>query len=359
MSHNILITGGSGYLGGSVLARWNEANLPPYRKLFALVRTSDQAEGVRQYGAEPLLFNAWDESAVRNAVLENNISVVFHLISPRGYDSQVYFMKAMAELKTKTGTDVHFLHTTGAKMFSSHSGALTDGPLFDNDPKLYEIQKAQKAPFEWMQEAVDTNNRVIEEAEKYGVRSYVFTPCIVYGRGEGFGNIISIQTVAIVKAAKALRRVYRVETNRPVWPVCHVTDNTSLYLALMRGILAGENPGYGKNGYYLASPGLAAWDDLYAAIAKGLYKHGIVDDETVAIANDEVLEKMGESLGVPGRMVTVQLGGNCTFTAARGAKDLQWKPFYTPEHIIEAADTEVELILENLHKATVYALGQK
>lgn len=37
--------------------------------------------------------------------------------------------------------------TTGAKLFSSHAGAPTEHPLLDTDPELYEIQKAQKAPF--------------------------------------------------------------------------------------------------------------------------------------------------------------------------------------------------------------------
>ncbi|KAI0166503.1 hypothetical protein GGR57DRAFT_496766 [Xylariaceae sp. FL1272] len=349
MSHNILITGGSGYLGGSLLARWQEAKLPPYKKLFALVRTPEQAEAVKQYGAEPLLFNAWDEAAVRDAVLENELSVVFHLISPSGTESQVYFIKAMAELKQKTGVDVHFLHTTGAKIFASHAGAPTDKPLLDDDPKLYDIQKAQKAPFEWMQQAVDTNNIVIEEAEKYGVRSYIFAPCIVYGKGEGFGNVISIQTVAIVKAAKGVKRVYRTDTDRPTWPVCHVSDNTTLYLSLMRSILAGENPSNGKSGYYLASPGNVAWDDLYAEMAKALAKRGVVTDESVHNANDEDLEAMGKVLGCPAPLVTVHIGGNCTFTAVRGPKELNWKPVHPPEHILETADEEVQLILDNLN----------
>ena len=37
----------------------------------------------------------------------------------------------------------------------------------------------------------------------------------------------------------------------------------------------------------------------------------------------------------------------CTFTARNGTK-LGWKPKYAPEHIMEAADEEVELILANL-----------
>jgi len=47
-------------------------------------------------------------------------------------------------------------------------------------------------------------------AEKYGVRSYIFIPCIVYGEGKGFGNKISIQTTAVVKAAKGAGAVYDV-----------------------------------------------------------------------------------------------------------------------------------------------------
>lgn len=35
-------------------------------------------------------------------------------------------------------------------MFSSHTGAPTDGPLLDTDPALYSIQKSQKGPFDIM-----------------------------------------------------------------------------------------------------------------------------------------------------------------------------------------------------------------
>ena len=55
------------------------------------------------------------------------------------------------------------------------------------------------------------NNKVIEAGEKHGVSTYIYIPCIVYGRGSGFGNRISIQTVAVVRAAKALRRVCKVD----------------------------------------------------------------------------------------------------------------------------------------------------
>ncbi|KAI0004719.1 hypothetical protein F4779DRAFT_633938 [Xylariaceae sp. FL0662B] len=348
MSHNILITGGSGYLGGTLLARLGNADLPPCGKLYALVRTDSQANAVKEYGAEPVRFNPKDELAVRSSIIEKDITVVYFLIDPLGSESQVYIIEALAEVKTRTGRDVHFLHTSGAKLFSSHTGAPTDRPILDTDPELFSIQKSQKSAFETMQTALDTNCTIIEKAEEHGVRSYVFVPCIVYGKGEGFGNAISIQTVAIVKAARALKRVYKVDSDRPTWPVCHVIDNTTMYIELLRKILAGGNPGHGKNGYYLASSGSVAWDDLYVAMAGALAKRNVVVDDSLALANEQNRADMGKALGCPGEFVGVMLGGKCTLTARHGKEELGWKPIYSPEHILEAADAEVELILQNL-----------
>ncbi|KAL5601557.1 hypothetical protein FOBRF1_009090 [Fusarium oxysporum] len=238
MPHNILLTGASGYLGGDLLAELASTELPEYGQLFALIRSSEQADAVKQLGAEPLTMDVYNEDAVREAVLSHEITVVLFLINAVSPASQKLFIKALGELKKKTGSDVHFLHTTGAKMFSSHSGAPTDRELSDNDPELFAVQKAQRAPLMRFQEALDTNNTIIELSEASQVKSYIFAPCIVYGKGRGFGNPISIQTVAIVQAAKALRRVYRTDAGAPIWPVSHIADNTNLYVQILRTILA-------------------------------------------------------------------------------------------------------------------------
>lgn len=142
------------------------------------------------------------------------------------------------------------------------------------------------------------------------MRTYIFAPCIVYGHGEGFGNKISIQTVAIVKAARAMRRVYKVDQGQPTWPVCHVLDNTTLYLEILRHILEGRDPGHGKEGgYFLASAGSVAWDDIYTAMAAALAKRNIIGDDSVVPANGSILEQIGEALGCAPEFVPVQMGG--------------------------------------------------
>jgi nucleoside-diphosphate-sugar epimerase len=159
-------------------------------------------------------------------------------------------------------------------------------------------------------QAVITNNTVTEEGERHGVRTYIFAPCIVYGRGEGFGNIISIQTVAIVKAARAMKRVYKVDRDQPTWPVCHVLDNTALYIEILRAILlGGKDLGHGRDGYFLASPGAVAWDDLYTAMAAALARRNVIGDHAVVPANKSILGQIGEALGCAPEFVPVQMGG--------------------------------------------------
>jgi hypothetical protein len=55
---------------------------------------------------------------------------------------------------------------------------------------------------------------------------------------------------------------------------------------------------HGKQGYYLCSPGLIAWQDIYAALANALYKRGLIDSAELTPANDTILEKMAPALGV-------------------------------------------------------------
>ncbi|KAJ4348787.1 uncharacterized protein N0V89_010165 [Didymosphaeria variabile] len=355
MSRNILLTGASGYLGGTFLELLKNANLPAY-KIYAVVRSDKQAEAVKQYlNVEPITVDLSNTDAVSSAIIDHNITIVYHLHNPLDNTTPAW-IKALATVKQKTAQDVHFLFTTGAKLFSSHAGAPTR-PFSDTDPSLFAIQKAQpeKAPIDAMGMGVSCNNLVISTAQELGVKSYIFAPCIVYGAGLGFGNKISIQTVAVVKAAVKTRKVYKVDEGRPTWPVCHVEDNSTLYIEILRGMLEGRDIGSGEEGYFLASPGSMAWDDIYAAMGKALKKRGVVDDETVVEADGTALEKMGEGMECPAEFVPMQVGGLCTLTAEHGKK-IGWKPKYAPEHIVEAADAEVALILEHLEAARSYAI---
>lgn len=120
-----------------------------------------------------------------------------------------------------------------------------------------------------------------------------------------------------------------------------------LYLDLLRNILSGNDMGHGKNGYYLASSGSIAWNDIYRAMAKSLAQRQVIATDAVEVADGDALEKMGNALGCPPPLVSLFLGGQCTLESKHGLQ-IGWKPQFSPEHILEAADAEVELILRNL-----------
>ncbi|RDW61178.1 uncharacterized protein DSM5745_10676 [Aspergillus mulundensis] len=347
-THNILLTGTSGYLGGTLLTHLHDQpkSTLPYNTLYALVRTESQALSVREYGATPLTIDLNNPTSITTSIVEHEISIIFFLIDAFLPHTQKTMISALETVRRKTGRNVHFLHTTGAKAFSSHVGIAQE--LSDTD-ELYEIQRSTNAPreYSWFSQIARTNADIIDAAEEHGVLSYIFAPCIVYGEGTGYGNKISIQDVAVVKAARAAGRVYKVDAGKPVWPVSHIHDTTTLYAQILRSILCGVEIPHGRDGFYLASSGCVAWDDIYSAFAGVLYKRGVIDDAVVEMADGEALGRMGAGLDLRNGGVAVQLGGSCHFAAVNGSR-IGWRPEYPPEHILEAADQEVDLILGTL-----------
>jgi hypothetical protein len=88
-----------------------------------------------------------------------------------------------------------------------------------------------------------------------------------------------------------------------------VSDNSSLYIELLRNILGNKSPSYGKQGYYLASSGSVEWEKLYQAFAQTLFKRGAVDSPSVKTASDAELDKAASDLGWPRELVNLLIGG--------------------------------------------------
>lgn len=151
MAPNILITGASGYLGGDMLEEMKRASMLSHGTIYALVRTEEQAKQVKErYGATPMSLDLSDQSKITSEFVDKEISIVFYLIHAAIADTQLLFINALETVGQKLHVQTHFLHTTGAKAFSSFTGHPTDRPLSDADPQLFEIQKNAQSDFAMM-----------------------------------------------------------------------------------------------------------------------------------------------------------------------------------------------------------------
>lgn len=122
--HNILLTGDSGYLGGSILAQLHSSGsgsteLPAHGTIYALVRSDTQAQAVRDYGAEPAAFDPSDGAAIENFILDREVSVVFWLIDVVSVERQTLFIRALAKLRQRTGQEIHFLQVSNDSSLAS------------------------------------------------------------------------------------------------------------------------------------------------------------------------------------------------------------------------------------------------
>jgi len=91
--------------------------------------------------------------------------------------------------------------------------------------------------------------------------------------------------------------------------VCHIYDTVTLYTTLLRKILNEEEIGHNRDGYYLASPGVVAWSDIYKHMGEALAKRGVIDDDTLHEASDSSLEEAAKALNCSKDWVPVEMGG--------------------------------------------------
>lgn len=147
---NALITGGTGYLGGDLLVYLKENNvLPSNGRIYALVRNSEQGKKVEEhYSVTPLILDLDNEDDITKRLIEHDISIVFYMIDSFNGKRQLSFVRALAQVKKNKPqiTATHFLHASGAKLFSAFTGMPSDAPLSDASKDLLELQKTATPP---------------------------------------------------------------------------------------------------------------------------------------------------------------------------------------------------------------------
>lgn len=213
---NILLTGGTGYIGSAVLDRLSEGG----HEVTALVRSEDAAARVAAKGATALLGDVTDTVWLAEQLAGADAAV--HMASPGDATSQqVDASIATAVANAFAGTSKPYVHTGGVWVYGN--GIVSEDTPFAA-PDLVAWRSAVES--------------IVLDAD---VRASVVVPGVVYGRGKGIPALLAGAPRTVDGALTVIG------DGTQHWVTVHVDDIAELYVRVLESGTA--------QGYVLAADG--------------------------------------------------------------------------------------------------------
>ena len=176
----VLVTGASGYIGGSVAT----ALLGAGHRVVGLVRSDERAAEVRARGIEPLLGTLDDAGLLAGAA--RNADAVINAANAEHRGVVEAILLALA------GTEKAFLHTSGSSIVADLAAGEPTEQVYDEDMPVH--------PLPGRAARVALNDTVLAAAQD-GVRAVVLCPSLIYGAGRGV-NASSTQVPWLIALAR-------------------------------------------------------------------------------------------------------------------------------------------------------------
>ncbi|KAF2194063.1 NAD(P)-binding protein [Zopfia rhizophila CBS 207.26] len=291
----ILITGATGYIGGSILSHLLTLSTLKSAKFFALIRNPTQAPLFQPLGVEP--------------------------------HARALVLGLGDRLKENPNTFVpHIIHTSGTSNLADRPFSVPDRKLpfelTDLEPeKVYETEKKLEEVEPYLQRTAELV--VIDTGIRVGIKTHVIMSPTIYGEGSGPGNKLSIQIPNLVKAAIKDGFASVVGDGTQEWDHVHIDDLTELYGVVLQRIVEGKSMPSGKEGILFSETGRHSWGEVAKNVAEVGAKLGKLNTTKVkSVSMDDGIQKWN-----PAASTHVELGfASNSRTKSEKAKEWGWKP---------------------------------
>jgi nucleoside-diphosphate-sugar epimerase len=281
----ILVTGATGYIGGSVATRLLEKG----HHVLGLARSDEAAASLKKRGIEPVAGTLNDHGPLQQAA--RSIDAV---VNAAHSDNPFVVLSILPQLR---GTGKVFIQTSGSSVVSTYDeGECVDRVFNEDTPFTPMPEKATRV-------AIDLQ---VLRAGLDGVRSVVIRPTLIYGRGIGV-NSSSVQIPRLIEQAQKSGVGKHIGRGLNVWSNVHISDVADLYALALEHAPAGS--------LFYAENGESSMKSTVEAISRMLGQGGRTEDWPIA----EAVEALG-----PGAHLT--FGSNSRVQAQKARKVLGWTP---------------------------------
>tara|TARA_R110002003_G_scaffold117_1_gene10363 strand:- start:23381 stop:24463 length:1083 start_codon:yes stop_codon:yes gene_type:complete len=282
-------TGGTGYIGGSVLHAIATAH-PDYSITVLLRRIPKTFASTYpnitivhgDYDSTSLLAS---EAAKADIVVHNGDS-----------DHEASLNALLSGLLTKPKPG-YLLHLSGTGIVSDWRQTDQLGTKSDviwSDVDSTSLAKIRTLPAGELHRNTETILHDIAHTHPDKINIAIMCPPDIYGRGLGLGKTHSALIPLFVHEIKALGApfYYAAGTNTRSW--VHISDLTRLYLHVVESAVSSPNPEkyFNANGYYFAATQEHSQVDLARATGAILHRHGVIETAEPVQVGLEQLDSM-------------------------------------------------------------------
>ncbi|WP_374464320.1 NAD-dependent epimerase/dehydratase family protein [Chryseobacterium sp.] len=285
----ILITGITGYIGGSIAQKLLERNY----EVTGLVRNESHVQELESLGIKTIIGNIHNEGLIKAAVA--GVDAVIH-----NADSADDAYAVDNFIKALEGSHKTFIFTSGSAIFGGkENGKRSDFVYTEDFPLTPRLEMASR---------VLINNYVLQSVQK-DIRSIVIVPTMVYGEGLGIKKD-SIQVPALINFSQKKGHGVYFGEGENIWSNLHIEDLADLY------VLALEKAKEGS--VYYAENGSSSLKNIAEIISK---KYNLEPARSLSV--QDAVDNFGPAGGYFG------FASNSICSADKARTELGWKPIYT------------------------------
>ncbi|KAF4911877.1 hypotheticall protein [Colletotrichum viniferum] len=241
-SQKLLITGATGYIGGTVLTQLLNSMVPGIDSLSfsALIRHQSQADILAKKDIQSIIFNGLDHiSIIRQAAADHDI--IIHIANSFHKASAEAMLQGLHDRKAKTGKTGIFIHTSGTSNVANFpiTKKYRGTRVYSDEEDIFDYEKSLDLQEPYQNRSVDTF--VAEAGKRLGVDTYSIWPPLVFGIGTGFFDPLSNgQLPMLMRLSLTNGESLYVGEGAGRWSHVHVEDLAALYETVLARAIAGK-----------------------------------------------------------------------------------------------------------------------